>query len=89
MTQLQNENLTEYQTSQFYIREDKTHLTAELSTLQLPFAPQILWVRNSIGQRRFFTLCGADQDADGDIVGFHYRSEVRGKNTITMLLIND
>jgi len=84
-----NENLMEYHTDQFDISEDKTSLTAELSTLQLLFAPQTLWVRNSIGQRRLFTLCGADRNADGDTAGFHYRSEVRGKSTITMLLIND
>ena len=85
-----NESTTEYRTTQFDISDDKTSLTAELSTLQLLFAPQMLWVRNSGGKRRLFTLCDVDKDASGeDIYGYHYQSEVPNKPTLNMLLIND
>lgn len=96
MTQLQqlinsfsNEDTIEYQSRQFDIDAAKTHLTAELSTLELLLAPQKLWIRNHIGVRRLFTFCSADRDADGDTVGFNYRSVAEGRPTITMLLIND
>jgi hypothetical protein len=73
----------------FYDKKDKS-FTAELSDLDMNYAPQMLYLHNpKTGNKVLFRQIGKDYDASHeDIYGFRYKSDdilFSG----TLLLIND